>query len=50
MLWSYQGDRAFSAIAPRLWNELPYALRSLDDVETFKKELKTHLFKIAYCD
>ena len=44
------GDRAFSAIAPKLWNELPYALRSLDDVETFKKELKTHLFKLAYCD
>ncbi len=45
------GDRAFSTIAPRLWNDLPYALRSLDDVETFKKGLKTHLFKKAYnCD
>ncbi len=42
------GDRAFSVVAPSLWNVLPYELRSLDDINVFKTELKTYLFKIAY--
>ncbi len=42
------GDRAFSAKAPRLWNVLPYKLRNAKDVEVFKKDLKTYLFKQAY--
>ena len=39
------GDRAFSAVAPRLWNSLSCHPRQLDDLETFKADLKTHLFQ-----
>ena len=42
------GDRAFSAIAPRLWNELPQSLREDNNLSKFKKCLKTYLFKKAY--
>ena len=42
------GDRAFSVAAPKLWNELPLDLRSLDSINLFKKNLKTDLFKKAY--
>ena len=37
-------DRSFSIAAPTLWNQLPTALRQMDPL-TFKKELKTHLFR-----
>ena len=40
--------RAFSVAAPKLWNELPLDLRSLDTINLFKKHLKTDLFKKAY--
>jgi len=43
-----RGDRSFKAVAPRLWNELPLSLRSLDSVDIFKKQLKTHLFSQAF--
>ena len=39
------GDRAFISASPHLWNKLPYALRAMDSLETFKYRLKTHLFK-----
>ena len=42
------GDRAFSVHAPRLWNELPIALRLSPSLDCFKKSLKTYLFKKAY--
>ena len=42
------GDRAFSVAAPKLWNELPLDLRSLDTINLFKKHLKTDLFKKAF--
>ena len=42
------GDRAFSVAAPKLWNELPLNLRSLDTINLFKKHLKTYLFKKAH--
>ena len=41
----YGGDRAFSVCAPKLWNRLPCSLRSCSNVESFKRQLKTHLFK-----
>ena len=40
--------RAFSVIAPILWNDLPIDIRSLDDVNKFKSKLKTFLFKRVY--
>ena len=39
------GDRAFISASPHLLNNLPYALRAKDSLETFKGRLKTHLFK-----
>ncbi len=42
------GDRAFSVVAPKMWNELPTQLKCAKDVKEFKVALKTHLFKIAY--
>ena len=39
------GDRAFCVSAPRLWNELPPAIRTIHKLSTFKSKLKTHLFK-----
>jgi hypothetical protein len=42
---STYGDRAFSKVAPKLWNSLPIHIRCARSVEEFKKNLKTHLFK-----
>ena len=42
------GLRAFSVIAPQLWNELPMAIRSIDNINIFKSKLPTFLFKQAY--
>ena len=42
------GDRAFSVYAPKLWNRLPTELRTATSTSTFKKNLKTHLFKRAF--
>lgn len=42
------GDRAFSSVAPRLWNSLPSDLRLTTDVHVFKTSLKTLLFNTAY--
>ena len=42
------GERAFYNCAPKLWNALPLQLRLCNNVTTFKKSLKTHLFKEAY--
>ncbi len=42
------GDRAFQRGAPELWNTLPLSLRKIDKLDTFKKNLKTHLFKQYY--
>ena len=42
------GYRAFSVVAPKLWNTLPVDIRSITDINTFKSKLKTHLFKLSY--
>ena len=42
------GDRAFSTAGPLLWNALPDDMRSLMNLETFKKLLKTYLFQDYY--
>ena len=45
------GDRAFSVCAPKLWNELPFQLRMLSNLQglkAFKSGLKKILFKMAY--
>src|SRR6218665_1929115 len=42
------GDRTFSAAGPRCWNSLPPIIRLADSVDSFKAQLKTHLFAKAY--
>ena len=37
------GRRSFRVSAPILWNSLPQNIRLCDSIETFKRELKTHL-------
>lgn len=42
------GRRAFSFIAPHLWNCLPYTLRSVSSEIAFRRQLKTYLFSQAF--
>lgn len=42
------GDRAFAAAGPRAWNSLPPDVRSAQSVNSFKKHLKSHLFRLSY--
>ena len=42
------GDRAFCSIGPTWWNSLPSELKTSPSVDSFKRNLKTHLFKLAY--
>ena len=39
------GDRSFTCAAPKLWNALPFEVRSDSTVSIFKGKLKTHLFR-----
>ena len=45
---STYGDRCFSHSAPALWNDLPLNLRLIQDIELFKCQLKTNLFRKSY--
>ena len=40
--------RSFSVLGPQLWNDLPRNLHRIDNYASFKKELKTYLFKVAF--
>ena len=42
------GDRSFSVAAPTLWNALPVSLHSIKCISTFKSNLKSYLFKLAF--
>jgi hypothetical protein len=42
------GARSFQCAAPRLWNQLPLDLRNQSNILTFKRHLKTYLFKQTY--
>ena len=42
------GERAFSKVAPSLWNDLPMGIRGQTSQAKFKTALKTHLFKLSY--
>jgi hypothetical protein len=41
------GDRTFVVAAPTLWNELPFDITRENNINSFKKWLKTHLFREA---
>ncbi|KAK2849714.1 hypothetical protein Q7C36_008497 [Tachysurus vachellii] len=45
---STKGGRAFSYLAPKLWNSLPDSVWGSDTLSQFKCRLKTHLFSQAY--
>ena len=45
-LW--YGPTAFSIAAPPLWNSLPLHIRMIDDINTFKSNIKTFLFQDYY--
>jgi len=42
------GDRSFATAGPRLWNSLPADVRSASSLTTFRRKLKTHLFRQSY--
>jgi hypothetical protein len=42
------GGRSVINNIPAIWNVLPQEIRNISSFSNFKKELKTHLFKIAY--
>ena len=35
---------------PDLLNHLPLSLRNTNDLQKFKKDLKTHLFRVAFLE
>eukprot|EP00116_Pleurobrachia_bachei_P014478 sb/3474740/ len=40
--------RRISVFLPTVWNDLPFQIRSIPNVDTFKSQLKTHLFTVAF--
>ena len=44
------GERCFVYAAATEWNNLPDDLRFCPSLDIFKSKLKTHLFKLCYCD
>ena len=42
------GRRSFRYIAPRLWNQLPYQIRNIQTLTSFKSKIKTFLFRDFY--
>ena len=44
----HYGARSFSYAAPVEWNKLDVEIRSLTNLETFKKNVKTYLLNIAF--
>ncbi|KAF7668707.1 hypothetical protein LDENG_00293350 [Lucifuga dentata] len=43
-----KGDRAFAVRVPKLWNDLPEDLRLAKSVPTFKSQLKTNFYRLAF--
>ena len=41
-------NSSFSAMGPRIWNELPQSIRQAVTLDQFKKLLKTLLFRRSY--
>ena len=44
------GERRFDKATASLWNNLPSHLRHEHSIELFKKNLKTHYFRLAFSD
>ncbi len=43
-----KGSRAFSAAAPKFWNNLPVNVRLAPSLASFKSVLKSNLFYLAF--
>ena len=41
-------NHSFSYIAPHLFNKLPFTIKLIDSLDTFKSRLKAFLFSHAY--
>lgn len=44
------GSSSFSVVGPTLWNQLPPELRQVNTLLTFRRHLKTHLWRSYYID
>ena len=42
------GDRSFTMAAPQVWNSLPISIRKATSINSFKGQLKTHYYHLAY--
>ena len=42
------GERAFTFYGPKIWNSLPSDIRNIKSINTFKSNLKTFFFRLAY--
>jgi hypothetical protein len=42
------GRRSFAYAAPKVWNSLPFYLRTSPTFKSFCSDLKTHLFRLAF--
>ena len=42
------GDRSFRAASPKIWNKLSDGIKVSQKLDTFKRKLKTHYFKLAF--
>ena len=45
---SHFSSRSFSVSSPSVWNSLPAHVRSIDNLCTFKRHLKSHLFQSTF--
>ena len=43
-------EGSFQLSGPNIWNDVPYEIRCLTDIEVFKKSLKTYYFNLAFSD
>ena len=48
LLRQITAERSFSHCASRLYNQLPFELRTIDNLSTFKKKRKTYNFQKPY--
>ena len=44
------GDRSFATAGPRIWNTLPRDVTTATSLLSFRRKLKTHLFRQSYPD
>ena len=42
------GDRSFSTAGPTVWNNIPQNIREFDNLFSFRKNLKTYIFKYMF--